>query len=193
MHGIRTGSPACTRVCNGVHSSVGRAPDCGSGGHRFEPGWTPQEGRIAQLVEHRVDNAVVRGSSPRAITIFYLAGAIGLRECQRRQQFCVELPERSHGAACKAVVRRFESGTPLQNVDRCRLHWKVDRNWYRPRLENGSGSTEPWEFESLTFRQNLENVVKAVLTLAWKAGLPARADRGSTPPFSTSFNIFLSH
>lgn len=30
--------------------------------------------------------------------------------------------------------------------------WKADRNWYRPRLENGSGSQEPWEFESPAFR-----------------------------------------
>jgi hypothetical protein len=35
-------------------------------------------------------------------------------ESVQSPQFSVALPERSKGAACKAVARRFESGTPLQ-------------------------------------------------------------------------------
>jgi hypothetical protein len=50
----------------GECSSVGRAPDCGSGCRGFEPHHSPHlHGSLAQLVEHMTFNHGVRGSIPR--------------------------------------------------------------------------------------------------------------------------------
>ena len=64
---------------NGGRSSVGRAPDCDSGGRGFDPHRPPHfskqgaarfHGPLAQLVEQLTLNQLVLGSSPRWPTIF---------------------------------------------------------------------------------------------------------------------------
>lgn len=54
---------------------------------------------VAQLAERRSPKPEVGGSMP-----------------SWDANVDVELPKRSNGAACKAVDRRFESGTPLQKL-----------------------------------------------------------------------------
>lgn len=63
---------------NGGVSSVGRASDCESEGHGFEPRTSPHFfGCIAQQVERRVDNAAAGGSIPSATTMFCPGSSIG--------------------------------------------------------------------------------------------------------------------
>ncbi len=68
-------SPVWAVVCSGGRSSVGRAPDCDSGGRGFEPHRPPhpttvpacageEDGPLAQLVEQWTLNPLVVGSSP---------------------------------------------------------------------------------------------------------------------------------
>lgn len=66
---------------NGGRSSVGRAPDCGSGGRGFKSHRSPQKlnfGPLAQLVEQQTLNLSVRGSSPWRPTKFALCRARSL-------------------------------------------------------------------------------------------------------------------
>ena len=54
------------KTVNGGRSSVGRAPDCDSGGRGFETHRPPhlQNGPLAQLVEQWTLNPLVEGSNP---------------------------------------------------------------------------------------------------------------------------------
>ena|GEM_PF-2195638 len=76
----------CCCGCSGGRSSVGRAPDCGSGRRGFESHRPPQKplyrqsllspsanvfGPLAQLVEQLTLNQLVVGSSPTRPTIFF--------------------------------------------------------------------------------------------------------------------------
>ena len=56
----------CTKFLHGVYISVGRVPDCGSGGRRFESVCIPYKvASLAQLrPEHSICNPVVVGSNP---------------------------------------------------------------------------------------------------------------------------------
>ncbi len=54
-------------ISNGGRSSVGRAPDCDSGGRGFKPHRPPHYlivGSLAQLVEQLTFNQLVTGSNP---------------------------------------------------------------------------------------------------------------------------------
>ena len=52
--------PFCFCKINGVCSSVGRAPDCGSGGHRFETCQTPNNVRMPEWSKGAVCKTVFR-------------------------------------------------------------------------------------------------------------------------------------
>ena len=76
--------PKIIQKINGERSSVGRAPDCDSGGRGFEPHRSPQllsdgvtavegkNGPLAQLAEQLTLNQLVVGSNPTRPTIFSL-------------------------------------------------------------------------------------------------------------------------
>lgn len=109
--GVAGSNPASTASVDGDVSSTGRAPDCESGGWRFETVTSPQ-----------------------------YDGADEGADC-----ITVGLPERSKGAACKAVVRRFESGTPLHSTE-AQLDERMATNHEGADSSSAGGTTPLWHF-----------------------------------------------
>ena len=60
-------SPSCPT--NVDSSSIGRAPDCGSGGCEFDSHLSTQNGAVAHLGEHNTCTVEVAGSIPVGSTI----------------------------------------------------------------------------------------------------------------------------
>ncbi len=92
-------------------SSAGRALDFDSRGRRFESCIHCQfDGGVSSI--GRAPDCESGGWRFESATSPQYEGAL-----DGADSITVGLPERSKGAACKAVVRRFESGTPLHSTE----------------------------------------------------------------------------
>ena len=108
--------------------SVGRAPDSGSGGRRFEP-FRGCQGGVAQLVEQMAHNHRVAGSSPASATMERSFRGLGRPVVDRltRVQISYAPPitivffgDSQAGTAQDfgSCIRRFESCSPIQRRQR---------------------------------------------------------------------------